>query len=74
MKFHNNPGNRSDVHVAMYTQARFQDVAEKMKFHDVWLVTNTKATLDAINYANCMNMRIISWSYPEGKNSFLWVK
>lgn len=67
-KFHNNPGNRSDVHVALYTKARFDDVKLKNKADEVWLVTNTKATTDAMAYGNCENLKIISWSEPEGES------
>ncbi len=64
-KFHNSPGARSDVHVSMYTKGRFDDLKEKYNFHEAWLVTNTKATIDAVNYAQCVGMKVISWSYPE---------
>lgn len=65
IKFHNSTGTRSEVQVALYTYARFQDVQTNYDFSDVWLVTNTKATIDAITYGQCMGMKVISWSYPE---------
>ena len=68
-KFHNAPGTKSQVHVSLYTKARFDDIKEKNKLTDVWLVTNTKITSDALNYAICSNMKIISWDYPQN-NSF----
>ncbi len=66
-KFHNRLGVKTDVHVALYTKARFDDIKVKNKYDEVWLVTNTKVTIDAIAYANCEQMHIISWSYPEGQ-------
>jgi len=63
-KFHNNPGTRSDVHVALYTYARFLDLKDKYDFDEAWIVTNTKTTTDAIAYAECMTMKTLSWSYP----------
>ncbi len=66
-KFHNATGIKTDVHVALYTKARFDDVKEKNTLNDAWLVTNTKVTTDAITYALCSNMKIISWDYPEGE-------
>lgn len=63
-KFHNMAGTRTDVHVALYTKARFDDVKEKNGLSKAWLVTNTKATTDAINYGLCAGLKIISWSYP----------
>jgi len=29
-----------------------------------WLVTNTRCTSDAIQYAECVGLRIMSWRYP----------
>lgn len=68
-KFHNNPGTRSQVHVSLYTKARFDDIKEKHNLTDVWLATNTKLTSDALNYAICAGMKVISWDYPQN-NSF----
>jgi hypothetical protein len=65
VKFHNRPGTKSDVRSALYTHARFLDVCEQGKFNEHWLVTNTKATSDAIQYGLCMNMKIISWDRPK---------
>lgn len=64
-KFHNSPGTHSQVHVSLYTKARFDDVKEKNNLANVWLVTNTKVTPDGLNYAICSNMKVISWDYPE---------
>lgn len=66
-KFHNSPGVRSEIHVALYTQARFEDIKEKNGIDEAWLVTNTKTTIDANTYANCAGMRILSWDYPIGE-------
>lgn len=64
-KFHNALGTRSDIHVSLYTKARFDDVSEKYNFNQAWLITNTKVTTDALAYALCVNMKVISWNYPE---------
>ena len=71
-KFHNQPGIKSDVKVSLYVEARFQDVEKAWKknpthtekFHEAWLVTNTKLTTDAIRYAECVGMKAIGWNYP----------
>ncbi|MFH1112092.1 MAG: ATP cone domain-containing protein [Patescibacteria group bacterium] len=71
-KYHNSPGMRSDVKVALYTYARFLDIKKAWEhetghtdeFHEVWLITNTKCTNDAIQYANCVGLKILSWRYP----------
>lgn len=72
-KFHNTQGLKSDVKVALYVEARFQDIqkawqkdpAHTKRFHEAWLVTNTELTSDAIAYASCMGMKAIGWNYPE---------
>lgn len=61
-KFHNQPGTRSDVKVALYVKARFDDLTAT--FNQAWLVTNTKLTSDAVQYGECVKMRLIGWSYP----------
>lgn len=67
-KFHNMPGIKTNVHVALYTKARFDDVLRKNEFTKAWIITNTKVTTDAITYAQCQNITIISWSYPQKGN------
>lgn len=65
-KFHNSPGVRSEVQVALYTHARFEDVKIKNHLDEAWIVTNTKTTIDANLYAQCSDMKILSWDYPQG--------
>lgn len=75
-KFHNSPGTKTDVVVALYIKARFDDVAEswrkisghKLEIDQVWLVTNTKFTSHAIEYGECTGMRLLGWGYPEKNN------
>lgn len=71
-KFHNWQGTKSDVKVALYVKARFDDIQNKLRdvpdratFHQVWLITNTRFTSDAIRYANCVHMKITGWKYPK---------
>lgn len=68
VKFHNHHVVKTDVQVALYTYARFLDVKEKNHIDNVWLVTNTKLSQDAITYANCKGMPVIAWNYPEKGN------
>jgi hypothetical protein len=67
-KFHNAPGIHTELHVSLYTKARFDDLKEKYKFDRPWLFTNTKITPDALAYALCVNMGVVSWSYPQGES------
>src|SRR3990167_6851143 len=71
-KFHTRPEGRSDVKVALYIKARFDDLvsgskksAQNLKFHRAWLVTNTKLTFDAITYGECVGLKMLAWSYPK---------
>lgn len=72
-KYHNSSGLRSDLKVVLYTWARFLDLQKKWQetpghrhFHQPWLVTNTRCTSQAVKYAACSGLRIISWRYPRG--------
>lgn len=73
-KYRNRPGNTTDVKVAMYVHARFQDLRPVIKSQYAgktfkgWLITNTRLTSDAIQYAECSGLNIKSWSYPEKKS------
>lgn len=67
-KFHNASGIRTDVHVSLYTKARFDDLKEKYKFDRAWIFTNTKITPDALTYALCASMGVVSWSYPQNES------
>ena len=64
-KFHNNPGTRSDVHVALYVRSRFEDLKDRYKFDEAWIATNTKTTTDADTYSTCSGMHVISWNSPQ---------
>lgn len=72
-KYHSDGGKATDVKVALYIHSRFNDIKKAFELtpehgHDVhqgWLVTNTRCTTDAIRYAECVGLRIISWRYPE---------
>jgi len=65
-KFHNKLGIKTDIQVAMYTHARFEDIKVNHHFDHVVLITNTKTTTDAIAYAQCTGMHVIGWEYPIG--------
>jgi Holliday junction resolvase-like predicted endonuclease len=67
-KYHNSAGTRSQIHVALYTQARFEDVKLKNHVDEAWIITNTKTTTEVNTYALCKNIKVISWSYPEGNS------
>jgi len=81
MKFHSKPGRKTRSKDALYTHARFLDIQKYWQFKksrgakpkkatlQSWLVTNTEMTYNAINYCNCVGMKVIAWSYPVDGNS-----
>jgi hypothetical protein len=64
-KYHNKVGNHTNSKVAMYTYARYLDLHNnpKNKIKKGWLVTNTKCTPHAIQYAKGVGLKITSWEY-----------
>lgn len=75
-KFHNEFGLKSDVKVALYVKARFDDIAQntfdygglKRKLTERYLFTNTKFTDQAVKYGVCNHIELIGWNYPVNKN------
>ncbi len=69
-KFHNNPGYKTDLKTVLYVQARILDIQKAMPNVPVegLVVTNTKFTSKAIQYATCEGLELLGWDYPEGKD------
>lgn len=75
-KYHNRPGTISDVKISLYIQARFKDVEAAWillpdhgtKFHQGWVVTNTRFTGDAIQYGTCAGLHLLGWDFPQKKS------
>jgi hypothetical protein len=71
-KYHNQSGIFCDVKIPLYIHSRFKDVEAKWKeqpghstkFHQGWVVTNTRFTKDAVQYGSCSGMKLMSWDYP----------
>ncbi|MBY8963184.1 restriction endonuclease [Flavobacterium sp. D11R37] len=80
-KFHNRQGYSSDVKIPLYIQSRFLDVERQWKqldghsekFHQGWVVTNTRFSEDAAQYGRCMNMNLVSWDYPKHNGLKDWI-
>ena len=71
-KYHNKPGYKTDVKVALYIKARFDDIKKRIQEEDgdnniseAWLITNTRLSLDAIRFCECTGIKAIGWDYPE---------
>lgn len=68
-KFHKSPTQRTDVRVALYIKARYDDLSIAWKSGKTrpWIVTNTRFSTDAIKYSECQKIRLMSWGYPKGE-------
>lgn len=72
-KYHSNGGIPTDVKIALYVYSRFMDIKKayelnhenRVPINEGWLVTNTRCTSDAIKYAGCVGLKIVSWKYPD---------
>ncbi|QSH39571.1 restriction endonuclease [Candidatus Kaiserbacteria bacterium] len=68
VKFHNSLGIKTDLKVALYVKARFDDLTNKGRAVDEgWLITNTRFTRNAARFGNCSNMHLLGWDYPRGR-------
>jgi hypothetical protein len=71
-KFHQKQGKKNDLKVALYVYARFLDLKENLDKEAVpMIITNTRFTSEVINYANCYDIKLISWNYPKENLAFL---
>ena len=73
-KFHAKPGMKSDLQVALYSHARFEDLKgmrlsqkQACVIVDSYIITNTKFTTVAMQYAACVGVKVLSWNYPKEK-------
>jgi Restriction endonuclease/ATP cone domain len=65
-KFHNSAGLKTEIKDMLYVHARFQDLvkAKDRRIDAGWLITNTRFTTHAQQYAMCANVQAIGWDYP----------
>ncbi len=79
LKYHNTPQYKTDVKVALYVKARFDDIwsyAEKKAIPKVergLLITNTKFTSQAVAYATCAGLELLGWGYPQENNVYEYI-
>ncbi len=80
-KFHSDSKRNCDVKVALYIHSRFQDVSAEWKKTDPdagiqytgMVATNTRFSEDAIRYAKCAGLKLVSWDYPNGNSLKDWI-
>ncbi len=80
-KFHARPGVKSDLQVALYCYARKLDLAgvsiceeDHCGVTDFMVITNTKFTSTAREYAACAGLSLLSWDYPKEANLHARIK
>jgi hypothetical protein len=75
-KFHSARENKSSVKVPLYVFSRFNDLKGRKQIvflkneiiSTCWIVTNNRFTSDAIDFAKCSGMNLLSWDYPKDNN------
>lgn len=76
-KYRNIRGYKCDVKVPLYIHSRFEDIRHKRDLEkdavETWIATNARFSGDAIQYAECVGMNLISWDYPEGDSLSDWL-
>lgn len=73
-KFHNTIGFHTDLKTVLYIQARIFDIREAQKKNKSadskpilgLVVTNTKFTDKAVQYAQCQGLELLGWDLPGG--------
>lgn len=76
LKFHNVPGFKTDLKTALYVEARFRDILARSDctLSEGWLMTNTKFSRTAIDFAECAGVTLVGWSYPKEGNLLDMIK
>ena len=73
-KYHSDQGRFCNVKIPLYIHSRFLDVEKQWehqkgheaKLHKGGVYTNTRFTMDAIQYGKCVGLLLTSWDYPMG--------
>lgn len=75
-KFHQEQRAKTSVQVPLYVHSRFQDIEAKWRMDhpdseiqfEGHVVTNTRFSKDAEDYAKCAGLGMISWNYPQNNS------
>ena len=75
-KYHNSQGKPNDVKIPLYIHSRYNDIKRKLEQdktngftnYQGWIFINTRFTSDAMDYAKCSGLQLVSWDYPENKS------
>lgn len=74
-KFYHSQDKLANVQVPLYIKSRVDDIIRRrkdMKEYEGfnfqgWIVTNTRFTLDALEFGQCSGLQLLSWDFPKGK-------
>jgi len=72
-KYHNSQNQKCDVKIPLYIKSRFQDIEKELekdngnraKSNFGSIYTNTRFTIDAIEYGECSGLKLTGWDYPK---------
>lgn len=68
-KFHSDDDYICNIKIPLYIHSRYRDLKKNWNrstpLKEVWIVTNTRFSSDAIDYAICNNIKLLSWNYPK---------
>lgn len=75
-KFHGSQDAKTDVKVPMYILSRFNDLKGKdyqlfksdYSIQNCWITTNNRFSEEAVKFAVCSNLSLLSWDYPKGNS------
>jgi len=76
-KFHTDFNLKSDLKIALYVKARYDDIfgnkynfgGEERELTEGWIITNTKFSQMAIQYFQCQpQLKMVGWNYPYDNN------
>jgi hypothetical protein len=74
-----NQGIHVDVKVPLYIHSRFQDLLDHgvmkkpLENFTGWIATNSRFSDDAISFARCKNIQLLSWDYPAKNSLREWI-
>lgn len=74
-KYHKDQGKQVSIQVPLYVRSRVNDIVETRQVlpgykgfnFEGWVITNTRFSLDSIEYGKGCGLNLLSWDYPEGK-------
>ncbi len=75
-KFHGSQDAKTDVKVPMYILSRFNDLKDRdfqlfksnYSIQNCWITTNNRFTDEAVKFASCSKLSLLSWDYPKGNS------